>query len=69
MLSLILLATGVIGVAMLAMALGTILSSRCLRGSCGGPDLLDPKGEMLTCDTCPLRTGPRREAPAATRGP
>ena len=45
----------VIGLAMLGMAVGTIFSDRCLRGSCGGPEVLDASGEPLNCDTCPHR--------------
>ena len=45
----------VIGLAMLAMAVGVLLSSRCLRGSCGGEAALGPDGESLTCETCPMR--------------
>jgi len=45
----------VIGAAMFVMAVGVVFSDRCLRGSCGGPDLLGPNGEPLSCDTCPKR--------------
>jgi hypothetical protein len=51
----ILLAIVAIGIVMLAMSVGVILSGRCLRGSCGGPELLGPHGEALTCATCPNR--------------
>ncbi len=44
-----------IGLAMLAMAVGVLLSNRCLRGSCGGEAALGPDGESLTCETCPMR--------------
>ena len=54
MLTLVLLTVVVAGAAMLAMATGTILSGRCLRGSCGG-DPLDPDGQSPSCDHCPLR--------------
>jgi hypothetical protein len=52
---LLLLTVAVIGIAMLAMAVGAIFSNRCLRGSCGGPEVLGPGGESLSCDTCPLK--------------
>lgn len=39
----------------LAMAVGIIFRRPCLRGSCGGPDVLDASGEPLTCATCPNR--------------
>ncbi len=49
----------VIGIAMAAMAVGVMLSDRCLRGSCGGPEVLGPDGQPISCDACPAR---RREA-------
>jgi hypothetical protein len=52
---LFLLTLVIVGLAMAAMAVGTIFSNRCLRGSCGGPEVLGPDGEPLSCDTCPLR--------------
>ena len=53
---LIVLSALVVGLAMLGMAVGLLLSNRCLRGSCGGPEVLGPNGESLTCATCPNRT-------------
>jgi hypothetical protein len=53
--ALILLSLAVVALAMLAMAVGTIFSNRCLRGSCGGPEVLGPDGDPLNCETCPLR--------------
>lgn len=50
-----LLAIGVIGLAMLIMAVGVIFKNRCLRGSCGGVGVRGPGGELLTCETCPRR--------------
>lgn len=65
MLTVVLLTVVVAGAAMLAMATGTILSGRCLRGSCGG-DPLDPAGRSPSCDHCPLRPrlpfSPRRSS-------
>lgn len=58
---LVLLAIGVVGLIMLAMAVGPIFSrTRCLRGSCGGlqPGGADDPG--LACDACPMRRPPRR---------
>jgi len=51
---LVLLSIGLIGTIMLAMAVGTLVTGRCLRGSCGG---LQPgkDGEDMSCDTCPMR--------------
>ena len=53
---LIVLSALIVGLAMLGMAVGVLLSNRCLRGSCGGPDVLGPNGESLTCATCPNRS-------------
>lgn len=52
---LFLLVLGVMGIVMLAMAVGVILKRPCLRGSCGGPELEGPDGESLSCATCPNR--------------
>ena len=65
MLGLVLLTAIVIGLIMLAMAVGLLFSNRCLRGSCGGPELLGPDGEPLSCETCPLR---RAAAPSEGSG-
>ncbi|HAK56460.1 MAG: hypothetical protein QF463_02340 [Vicinamibacterales bacterium] len=54
----------VIGAAMLVMAVGVVFSNRCLRGSCGGPDVLGPDGAPLSCETCPRRA----ESPAPPPG-
>jgi hypothetical protein len=62
MTGLILLTIVVIGLAMLGMAVGAMFSNRCLRGSCGGPDVFGPDGESLNCDTCPLREKASSEA-------
>lgn len=40
---------------MLAMAVGVMFSGKCLRGSCGGPDIVGADGESLLCATCPNR--------------
>jgi hypothetical protein len=58
MLGLILLTVAFIAIIMLAMSVGILTSNRCLRGSCGGPEVLDADGTPLTCDTCPLRRQP-----------
>ena len=63
--TLFLLTALVIGAAMLIMAVGVVFSNRCLRGSCGGPDVLGPDGEPLACETCPRR----REAEAGAQPP
>lgn len=52
---LVLISAVIIGAAMMAMAVGVLFSNRCLRGSCGGPDVIGPDGESLACATCPHR--------------
>lgn len=54
---LFLLTVGVIGGAMLIMAVGLAFKYPCLRGSCGGADVLTADGRPLTCDVCPRRRG------------
>jgi len=45
-----------VGAAVAAMALGSRLTGRCLRGSCGGPALRGPDGEPAdSCAHCPNR--------------
>ena len=48
-------ALGAFGAAIGAMALGSKLTGRCLRGSCGGPEVRGADGEPLACATCPNR--------------
>ena len=55
MTTLVLLSAVVMGVTMLLMAVGVLLSNRCLRGSCGGPEVLGPDGTPLSCEGCPQR--------------
>lgn len=52
-----LLTLGAIAIVMAIMAIGVMLDGRCLRGSCGGPDVTGPDGESLACATCPRRSG------------
>lgn len=49
----VVLAAGFIAFAMAIMAIGLMSKNRCLRGSCGGPDVLDAEGESLRCGACP----------------
>jgi hypothetical protein len=42
-----------IGTLMAAMAIGVIVKNKSLRGSCGGPDVVDCDGESLACGACP----------------
>lgn len=57
MTGLIVLSVIVVALVMLAMAVGAMFSNRCLRGSCGGPEVFGPDGQSLSCETCPLRRG------------
>jgi len=43
------------GGAVAAMAIGQSLAGRCMRGSCGGPGVVGPDGERLSCRDCPNR--------------
>ena len=55
LLPVILVTLGAFLLAVGAMAIGTIFSGRCLRGSCGGPEVHAPDGTPLSCATCPNR--------------
>ena len=55
---LFLLTLGVMLLLVAFMAVGLVLNGRCLRGSCGGPELAGPAGEPLTCIACPRRKKP-----------
>lgn len=67
MAALLLVSLVLAGLAMLVMSVGVIFRRPCLRGSCGGPEVLGPKGESLACASCPNRTrdGRRRDREAA----
>lgn len=67
MLTLLILTVVVFALVMAAMAVGVMFSGRCLRGSCGGPEVLDAKGESLSCATCPRRKEPPRVATGMTK--
>lgn len=49
------LAAVLIGAAVLAMAIGVLFRRPCLRGSCGGPAVIGPDGEKISCSGCPNR--------------
>ena len=51
----LLAAVVVIGLAVLGMSVGVIARGRCLRGSCGGPEIRLASGEKVSCSTCPNR--------------
>ena len=59
----VLLAIVVVAAAMLAMAVGMLLSGRCLRGSCGGLETLGDSAGESPCDDCPLRSDTRVSEP------
>ena len=61
----LLFTTAIFALAMLVMAVGVIFRRPCLRGSCGGPEVLGPDGEPLTCATCPNRKKRRKEEKGA----
>ncbi len=44
-----------LGIGVLAMAVGVIFKRPCLRGSCGGSTPLGPDGQALSCAICPRR--------------
>ena len=60
---LFLLTLGGMAIVMAIMAVGVMLDGRCLRGSCGGPEVTGPDGEALVCATCPRR----KTEPVATQ--
>ena len=49
------LTAGLIAGVMLIMAVGLLFRYPCLRGSCGGPDVVGADGESLRCAACPRR--------------
>jgi len=51
----LLLTLGIFAVAMAGMGVGLLLQGRLLRGSCGGPQVLDPGGDPLSCGACPKK--------------
>ena len=53
--ALFLLTLAGMAIVMTIMAVGVMFEGRCLRGSCGGPELAGPAGESLACATCPRR--------------
>jgi hypothetical protein len=49
------IAAVLIALAVAAMAIGAIFRRPCLRGSCGGPEVVGAGGEKLSCGACPNR--------------
>lgn len=52
---LVLLTVAAFAAAIGVTALGAKLTGRCLRGSCGGPEVPGADGESLACESCPNR--------------
>lgn len=40
------------GIAMAIMAVGLVITGKCLRGSCGGPEVRDEKTGQVSCGIC-----------------
>ncbi|TDI41424.1 MAG: DUF539 domain-containing protein [Acidobacteria bacterium] len=53
--TLFLLVLGFMALAMLVMAVGVIFKRPCLRGSCGGPEVMGGDGDPISCAACPNR--------------
>lgn len=63
----ILLSIAAFAIIMLIMAIGIIFKRPCLRGSCGGPEVLID-GQPLSCSTCPNRKKNQRSAASSSEG-
>lgn len=48
--------------AVLIMSVGVLFKRPCLRGSCGGPEVVGANGESLSCSTCPNRKKSQRNS-------
>ena len=53
------LVLALMGIGVAAMAIGVMFRRPCLRGSCGGPAVIGPDGQKLSCDGCPNRSKDR----------
>ena len=49
------IAVVLLGLGVAGMAIGVMFRRPCLRGSCGGPAMLGPDGQKISCDACPNR--------------
>jgi hypothetical protein len=67
MLATILLSIGIFAAMMAALALGYILSGRCISGSCGGPEVTRGDGEIV-CRACGRAKDTPEPAPEETEG-
>lgn len=64
----ILVVAGFFGVIIAIMAIGVIFRGKCIRGSCGGEAVIGKNGELLNCDTCPVRRDKEAMARAMGQG-
>lgn len=55
--------------AVLIMSVGVLFKRPCLRGSCGGPEVIGSNGESLSCSTCPNRKKNKAQAGTSERSP
>ena len=55
--------------AVLIMSVGVLFKRPCLRGSCGGPEVIGSNGESLSCSTCPNRKKNKAKMEASERSP
>ena len=62
MMTVVLITIGAVAIAMLVMAVGVIVKGRCLRGSCGGPKVIGPDGQVIGCESCDRHQGNQRHA-------
>lgn len=45
----------VFAMVVLIMSVGAIFQGKCIKGSCGGEEVWSADGELLNCETCPVR--------------
>ncbi len=62
MTTVVIISIAAVAVAMLIMAVGVIVKGRCLRGSCGGPKVMGPDGQVIGCESCDRNQGSERHA-------
>ena len=67
-LTVVLLTLAAFAIAMLIMSVGVIFKRPCLRGSCGGPEVLDASGQSLSCATCPNKNKNKKASRASGAG-
>ena len=61
-LAVILITVVAFAIVIAAMAVGVMFRGKCIRGSCGGEAIYGPDGDLLNCDSCPVRRDPERLA-------